>query len=136
MSTLTEPNDAELLWVADLLGELAADGVSLDDASVSQYFDRRLGAWIEAVAEEREDPNIPINRVGAAVGELLVRSAGLRWVVATDEYGTELAVHGQPGDILLYPMNAVAKRWTGDADGTIAQFLADARTSIARLRGS
>jgi hypothetical protein len=129
-----EPNQAELLWVAELLGELHAEGIALDASAVSGYFDRSLAEWITAMPEVRADANIHINRVGAAVGELLVRSAGLRWVVYSDEHGAELAVHGQPGDILLFPMNAVAKRWTGEADGTIAQFLALAVASIERAR--
>ena len=37
----------------------------------------------------------------------------LRWVIATDKQGSDLAVYGLPGkgDVLLYPANLVAKRW-------------------------
>ncbi len=47
----------------------------------------------------------------------------MQWVVASDEHGTEVAVVGQPGDILIYPMNAVAKRWTGESEATIADLV-------------
>jgi hypothetical protein len=31
--------------------------------------------------------------------------------VVTDKHGTEIAVHGQPGDLLVFPPNLVAKRF-------------------------
>ena len=39
--------------------------------------------------------------------------AGLRWVIAADKHGADLAVFGLPGsgDVLVYPANFVAKRW-------------------------
>jgi hypothetical protein len=57
--------------------------------------------------------NAVINYVGIAFGQALVGGIGLKWVIATDEQGSELAVYGFPGhgDVLVYPANFVAKRW-------------------------
>ena len=57
--------------------------------------------------------NSVINAVGIAFGQSFVEGIGLSWVVATDEHGSEIAVHGLPGkgDIFIYPTNLVAKRW-------------------------
>jgi hypothetical protein len=67
--------------------------------------------------------------VGIAFGQVLVDKVGLQWVVATDEYGTEFAVHGLPnrGDVLVYPANFVAKRW----ERRESNFLEDALQRIA-----
>jgi hypothetical protein len=130
---VTALNEAELAWVAALIAEMGAEGVALDASAISEYFDRRRAEWMRS-RELAGDPNVHINRVGAAVGEILVRRAGLQWVVVEDEYGTELGVHGESNDILLFPMNAVAKRWTGDSTGTIADFLTQAEASISRIR--
>jgi hypothetical protein len=135
MTGITELNEPELLWLGQLLDELTAEGIGLDAFAVSEYFDRRRAEWA-AHPDLAGDPNLHINRVGAAVGEILVRSAGLRWVIASDEYGTELAVHGQPGDILAYPMNAVAKRWTGENPTSVEELLRQTMATITRLRGS
>jgi len=43
--------------------------------------------------------------------EAYLNELGLEWVVATDEHGTEIAVHGEPGDLLVFPPNLVAKRF-------------------------
>jgi Domain of unknown function (DUF3806) len=32
-------------------------------------------------------------------------------VVVSDEHGTEMAVHREAGDVLVFPANLVAKRW-------------------------
>jgi hypothetical protein len=57
--------------------------------------------------------NAVINYVGIAFGQALVDGIGFSWVIATDDQGSELAVHGFPGrgDVLVYPANFVAKRW-------------------------
>lgn len=51
--------------------------------------------------------------VVARFGRFLIEGLGLTWVIATDEHGSDLAVYGLPGtgDVLLYPLNFVAKRW-------------------------
>jgi hypothetical protein len=56
--------------------------------------------------------NAIFNYVGIAFGQALVDGIGLKWVIATDDEGSELAVHGFPGqgDVLVYPANFVAKR--------------------------
>jgi hypothetical protein len=51
-----------------------------------------------------------VNAIGVAFGQHLAGRAELEWVIATDDQGSDLALHGQPGDILVYPANAVAKR--------------------------
>lgn len=47
-----------------------------------------------------------------------MRHTSLRWVIASDAQSTELAVHDNRTDFLVYPANVVAKRWveqdTGD----------------------
>ena len=58
----------------------------------------------------RVDVNVLVNAVGVAFGEHVARDTGLEWVIATDRYGTDMALHGQPGDVLLHPKTVVAKR--------------------------
>ena len=48
--------------------------------------------------------------LGTAFGQQLADGLGLRWVIASDEHGTDLALHGQPGDILAFPISSIAKR--------------------------
>lgn len=78
-------------------GDIACDAEhmtslrALNDAEVE---------WITGLVRSLDDIG-----VGDTVGELRSPVGG-----ATDEYGTEAAVCGDPGAVLLYPMNAVAKR--------------------------
>jgi hypothetical protein len=75
--------------------------------------DRAFAAWIASEPAERDLINAVINYVGIAFGQALVDGIGLKWVIATDDEGSELAVYGFPGrgDVLVYPANFVAKRW-------------------------
>jgi hypothetical protein len=94
--------------------------------------DAAWSAWLPQW--ERHDPNHIINAVGIAIGEHLIAALDLRWVVATDEYGTELAVHGEPGNVIVYPANLVAKRFESRTAGFIAPLVSQMVEDIRRVR--
>ena len=119
-----------------MLAELHADGVEIERDALSQYFDRLRHGWFATRRRKRPDPNPIINRTGAGLGELLIKALGLRWVVVTDEYGTEMAVHGDAGNIVLFPMNAVGKRWVDDDRASLAAFIDEASRSVRDVRAS
>lgn len=131
-----ELNEAERAWIASLLAELHANRVEIERDSLSEYFDRLRHGWFATRPRKRPDPNPIINRTGAGLGDLLVRSLGLRWAIVTDEYGTEMAVHGDVGDILLFPMNAVGKRWVDDDRVSLAAFIDEASRSVLEVRAA
>lgn len=131
-----ELNEAERAWIASLLAELRAEGVEIDRDSLSQYFDRQRHGWFATRPKKRPDPNPIVNRTGAGLGELLSQALGLRWVIVTDEYGTEMAVHGDVGDIVLFPMNAVGKRWDDDRHVSLAAFFDEASRSVLEVRAA
>lgn len=71
--------------------------------------DSTISGWLDD-DPSRVDINVLVNAVGVAFGQHLAIAGQLDWVIATDEHGSDLALHGQPGDILIYPANATAKR--------------------------
>ena len=94
-------------------------GIDIADADhVATLYETLFDSWRQAAPDARSDPNMSINIVGTALGEHLVRSAGMLWVVATDDSGTELAVRHPATNALVYPANAVAKRWVGGESGS------------------
>ena len=108
--TITDPTKAELGWVV-AQREAASRFVAsarpndADNRSLSTPLDRAFKAWISADPKDLDEVNGVINAVGVAFGQFLVEAAGLRWVIATDEHGSDLAVFGLPssGDVLVYP---------------------------------
>ena len=131
-----ELNQAERAWIANLLAELQAEGVEIERDALSQYFHRLRAGWFATRRRKRPDPNPIINRTGAGLGELLIQNLDLKWVVVTDEHGTEMAVHGDVGDIVLFPMNAVGKRWVDDDRVSLAAFIDEASRSVQDVRAS
>jgi hypothetical protein len=131
-----ELNQAERAWIANLLAELQADGVGIERDALSRYFGQLRAGWFATRRRKRPDPNPIINRTGAGLGELLIHSLGLRWVVVTDEHGTEMAVHGDVGDIVLFPMNAVGKRWVDDDRASLGAFIDQASQSVRDVLAS
>lgn len=96
-----------------------------------RVLDRAFAAWLQS--DDASNPTVAnqvINQVGVAFGRQLVEDLGLRWVIATDDNGSELAVYGLDGrgDVLIYPANFVAKRW----ERREAPFLAESFRRIAK----
>jgi hypothetical protein len=66
-----------------------------------------------ATGGEPSDANEVAQAVGAAFGARLVEALGFQWVIATDEYGTDLAALARPGrgDVAIFPAEFVARRY-------------------------
>jgi hypothetical protein len=108
----------EEAWVAEQLEGAGkfVDAFSPEDAGQSLSLgslDRAFAGWLATAETDSTVINGAINCVGIAFGQILVDGIGLKWVIATDEHGTDLAVYGLAGkgDVLVYPANFVAKRW-------------------------
>jgi hypothetical protein len=109
-----EPNQAELDWINENLIKIREVlGISSDQNIELKDLDDTFGKWIDNHNPEDEEPNPIINAFGIAYGQYLIDHIGLKWAVVTDEHGTEIAVHGQPNDALVFPPNFVAKRYFG-----------------------
>jgi hypothetical protein len=119
MKQKIEPlNEKETEWVRTQIANASkfVEAFSPTDAGqplTLKALDGAFAAWMASESDERDLINAIINYVGIAFGQALVDGIGLKWVVATDEQGCELAVYGLPqrGDFLVYPANFVAKRW-------------------------
>lgn len=85
-----------------------AEGVLPSLESLDRAFENYLAA-----GGEPSDADEVVQAVGAAFGARLVDALGFRWVIATDEYGTDLAVLARPGrgDVAIFPAEFVAKRY-------------------------
>jgi hypothetical protein len=134
------PNDAELGWIADHLGRLAAAGVDVTDAAaLGAHYDELLTGWLASPRDpnpdvkEPRDPNPDINLIGLGLGEHLRRRTILDWAVVTDAHGTEMALHGRPGEIVIYPANAVAKRWVAQETGFLPAFVEATVAAVSRI---
>ena len=115
-------NDAERTWLAEQLTRLAKVGVDVDDlASLGHLYDEQLHEWLATPPPDRADPNDLINRLGSGLGEHIRRHTDLTWVVAADQFGTEIALHRGDGNVLVYPANMVAKRWVAGELGALAR---------------
>ena len=93
-----------------------------------------LAAWRSGTLSHNLDVNNIVNVLGIAFGDHLAARTGLRWVIATQEGSTDMALHGQPGDILVYPTNLVAKRVVAGGPIDAASLLDRMSSDIAALR--
>jgi hypothetical protein len=124
---------AETAWLDDLLAGLRRDGVDpLDLDALTRYYDDNYAAWL-ASGRQSPDPNLIINRVGAGLGECLRSRLPLQWVVVTDQWGTDLAVHGHPGNVVMTPMTMIGKRWSDGETGFVADLARGAVEAAAEI---
>ncbi len=139
MDVCIEPlGDGERTWIESHL-RIARSFVALytgiEPTGALPTLEALDDAWAAWLAEwERFDPNHIINAVGVVIGEHLIAALGLTWLVATDERGTELAVHGEPNNVLVFPANLVGKRFEGRKTGFIAPLLEQIVTDVRRVR--
>ena len=102
--------------------------VNLEDPrSVGDFYELVHATWQtspEGTHAELQEPYC--NAAGVAYGELLVRTTPLRWVIAEDSLGREMALHADQNNMLVYPLNAVEKRWLLGEDGDFIPVLAGA----------
>ncbi len=124
---------AERAWIFEKLGLLHDSGVE-DIEALGAMFDEQLGAWLAVPEGQRSDPNEVINLLGVGFGEFVRRISNTRWVIAGDQHGAELALHGQPGDILMFPQNMVAKRWVAHESGALPALASATARSIEEIR--
>jgi hypothetical protein len=67
-------------------------------------------AWQDDASSTRPEANIVVNALGIVFGKHLATALGLEWAIVTDDYGTDLAVFGQPNDVTFFPANMISKR--------------------------
>jgi hypothetical protein len=106
-----------------------------------ESLDKAYSAWFEQGEDDTDEVNEVINIVGLSFGSVLVASLGFKWVVSTDEHGTELAVLALPGrgDVLVHPADFVAKRWErGETNFLVSSFeeIREQVASIAKMHGA
>jgi hypothetical protein len=135
--TIEPPNDAEAEWVrTNVMGVREAAGGEASPAQIDELYAGWFEEWTAKPEEDREDPNPMINAFGLAFGQVLVDELGLDWAVVTDKYGTEIAVHGQPGDLLVFPPNLVAKRFERGETHFLQPIYQEIAAQVAERRGS
>ncbi|MBX3030187.1 MAG: DUF3806 domain-containing protein [Chloroflexi bacterium] len=131
---------AEWRWLNDRLDfavEVAAAygvqvpaGRRLDPAQL----DRAWSRWLADQRASGEDPNPYFNAFGIAFGSFMIDWLGLEWKIVQDEHGTELAVYGSVGEVLVFPANLVAKRWDQGVDTFFGDVAASLRDRIEQVR--
>lgn len=75
-----------------------------EELPTPEDLDQAFNSWLHSLAPDEAEANLVVNCVGIAFGQHLVNSTPLEWAIASDEYGTELALYGLPSqrDILVY----------------------------------
>lgn len=107
----------EARWMSDQR-ELALDlcDGAADSQTLAQVLTRVHHAWERQ--PRRADPSPLTAMFGLAVGDLLVRRVpGLGWVLMADGRTAELALTHARAELAVFPLSAVAQRWSVDGDG-------------------
>lgn len=134
-----EPTPAEHHWVAagnELAGKIAQEyghDVRVGDVLAPEVLDRIWAKWLDD-RDPNEDPNPYINAFGLAFGWYLVDTLGLEWKVVKDGSGTEIAVWGREGNVLVFPPNLVGKRFGAGTSSFFVDVARQTEAAVAEVR--
>ena len=126
MKEITDLTEEEADWVAGHVATLERVDVDLDPTALDAYLEK-------ARASGAHDATPVVTLLGAGVGQLLVDRLGLRWVTVVDKHGTRLGLYGDAKKTLVFPLDAVARRWDGGSV-SLTRYLAETIAMIERLR--
>jgi hypothetical protein len=111
-----ELNESERAGIATSLSTAKSFVAALsppdaDKPITPEVLDRAWAAWLQTANSYRDA--YTVKAVGMQFGQLLVDQGVFKWIVATDAYGTDIAVLAAPGrgDITIFPVSVVEKRW-------------------------
>jgi hypothetical protein len=135
---ILELNEAERKWI-DAHLQLALTAIQTfapehGDQITPAALDAAFAAWLSQHDPQQEDPNTLINGFGIGFGQYLADHLDFEWVLVRDNNSTEIAVQGQPGDMLIFPPNLIAKRYTIRDTGFFAPLYAQMEQEIAAMR--
>lgn len=122
-------------WVAQSLGRALERARQFGDppTSVRPSLEALDAMWAAGLDDDA-NANELINLVGIAIGQHLADALALDWVAVIDEYGTDVGVHGEPGNVVICPTSLVAKRWEHRETPFVAETVAALIADVGRLR--
>jgi len=130
-------NEVERTWIAgnqQVVRSFAIERGVLTEESASldpPVLDAAWAAWLEIHVRGQDDPNSIINAFGMAFGQVLADRFGLEWKVVTDVV-TDIALCRQPGDVVIYPQNLVARRYMAGTELFFDELATEMETSLGR----
>ena len=127
-------------WIAQQIGaahEFVQRTLNKDTGELPspEDLDQAFNSWLHSISHDGADANSVVNCVGVAFGQHLVDSTPLEWVIASDAYGTELALYALlgEGDVLVYPQNFVAKRYEANVGIFIVESVNQIRSDVSSV---
>ncbi|MBN1919266.1 MAG: DUF3806 domain-containing protein [Verrucomicrobia bacterium] len=102
---------AEEQWLETGLNQARALGLRYGTGGelTPEELDRVFSRWM-AEHEGKESGDLVASALGAAFGAFFVEQHRFRWMVVTDEYGTDYAVQHALGQTMAFPCSSVRKR--------------------------
>lgn len=130
---------AELNWIENQL----TAGANFAKEFAPHFNDRSLealdaawSAWMATAPSDTDEINHAINCVGIPFGSLLTATGEFEWCIASDEWGTDLAVRALPnrGDVTVYPADFVSKRWESGTTDFLVHAFPQIMEHVAEMR--
>ena len=132
--------EAEHRWIHDQLDRARefvyafAPQVTGDPLAL-EALDQAFSNFLASDSHDVATANAAVIGVGVAFGDKLVERLGFSWVIATDDYGTDLAVLSRPGrgDVTIFPTDFVAKRYERKESGFLKASLVDIEDQLREV---
>lgn len=131
-ASFTEPARADLDWLAQQVQQAGAlagryAGISGWAENDLEALDQAFEAWSRDAAETRANPTEVAQACGVAVGQVIARRIGLKWMVREHRELRVLALWGRSASgavVSVSPVEVVAERMEEGLTGFLAELAA------------
>lgn len=130
-SCLTEEDEKLLQRQAQVVNDLL---ISLGECPLTETAKdcQRIQAILDGNVLGKAD-TWPLQCLGIAMGNIMVKVLGLHWIIVTDEYGRDPALQFQNTSLIIYPLTMISKRVERSEPVDVSQLLSLTATHVKQL---
>jgi len=107
-------------------------------ANIDNYtpttLDNIIDLWNEDSAKFSCSENYFVNTIGTAFGQFLVKTYKMKWIMVTDEYGTDYATTISELNLSNFPLNSVLKAIEQKREGSLQQISLITKRQISEFK--
>lgn len=129
-------SDEEQQWLEARLTLADEAGLLGSVEALAESFDTSRDDYLAQPEHARDDAAKLVNTYSVAFGQHLSEEFDLQWCIVERDEVAEMGLYGEVGNIVLYPMKTVERRWDDPALRPFIDLVEQTRISVRGAGGA